>query len=43
MGLAGISNSNTYVIPADETEMFNKRESGKACIISLKDNHLSRA
>jgi hypothetical protein len=42
MSLAGISNSNTSVIPADETELFNKWESGKACIISLKDSHLSR-
>jgi hypothetical protein len=43
MSLAGISNSSTSVIPADEPEMFNKWESGKACIISLKDNHLSKA
>jgi len=43
VSLAGIANSNTSVIPADEAEMFNKSESGKACIISLKENHLSRA
>ena len=43
MSLAGIANSNTSVIPADEAEMFNKSESGKACIISLKYIHLSRA
>jgi hypothetical protein len=43
MSLAGISNSSTSVVPADEAEMFNKGESRKACIISLKDDHLSRA
>jgi hypothetical protein len=43
MSFAGISNSNTSVIPADEAEMFNKGKSGKACIISSIDNHLPRA
>jgi hypothetical protein len=43
MSLAGIWNSNTSVIPADEAEISHKWESGKACIIYLKDKHLSRA
>jgi len=43
MSFARISNSNTSVIPADDAEMFYKGESGKACLISLKENHLSGA